>query len=250
MHTGCSKRCLLPRRCASSSKAISGIIGQVYGVRTAHGAGRKHEELAKTAGARLDDIRRAIVNPSRLSAERREEVCIQCHLETTSFPLPNSIQRYDRGPFAYRPGETLGAYWLFFDHAPGTGRDDKFEIVNAVYRLRRSKCFVKSSNALQCTSCHNPHEAPRGVEATRHYDAACRKCHAFDFNRAVAAGKHTRAPGCADCHMPKRRTEDVVHAVATQPSLRLPRLVCVTLDNRACPGALQRMTFVSKMYQY
>ena len=54
-----------------------------------HGPGGRHLQLAKTAGARRDEIRNAIVNPSRLSAERREEVCIQCHLETTSFPLPN-----------------------------------------------------------------------------------------------------------------------------------------------------------------
>ena len=180
-----------------------------------HGPGRKHAQLAKTAGAKLDAIRGAIVNPSRLSTERREEVCIQCHLETTSFPLPNSIQLYDRGPFSYKPGEPLSAYWLFFDHAPNKGRDDKFEIVNAVYRMRRSKCFVESKGALECASCHNPHDVPRGAEATRHYDAACRKCHASGFDRAVAAGKHTQAAGCADCHMPKRRTEDVIHSVAT-----------------------------------
>ena len=182
-----------------------------------HGPGRRHAELAK-AGAKVNAIRGAIVNPSRLSAELREEVCIQCHLETTSFPLPNSIQRYGRAPFAYRPGEPLSADWLFFDHAPGVGRDDKFEIVNSVYRMRRSRCYIASattSNALRCTSCHNPHDVPRGAEATRHYDAACRNCHGSDFNRAVVAGKHTSATGCAGCHMPKRRTEDVVHAVAT-----------------------------------
>lgn len=189
-----------------------------------HGPGRKHAQLAKTAGVKLDSIRGAIVNPARLSVERREEVCIQCHLETTSFPLPNSIQRYGQGPFAYRPGERLSDYWLFFDHAPGTGRDDKFEIANAVYRMRRSKCFLESRSSLQCTSCHNPHDVPRGVEATRHYDAACRKCHASGFDQAVAAGTHTRETGCADCHMPKRRTEDVVHAVATDHFIqrRLP----------------------------
>ena len=179
-----------------------------------HGPGRLHADRAK-AGAKPATIREAIVNPARLSAERREEVCIQCHLETTSFPLPNSIQRYDRGPFAYRPGQPLSADWLFFDHAPGTGRDDKFEIVNAVYRMRRSRCYLANPNALQCTTCHNPHEVPRGAEAVRHYDAACRRCHGSDFNKTVAAGKHTTATGCADCHMPKRRTEDVVHAVAT-----------------------------------
>jgi hypothetical protein len=63
-----------------------------------HGPGRKHNELAGSGKAAPDAIRKAIVNPARLSLERREEICIQCHLETTSFPLPNSLPRYDRGP--------------------------------------------------------------------------------------------------------------------------------------------------------
>ena len=180
-----------------------------------HGPGRRHAQLAQTAGARVQDIRQAIVNPARLGPALRDEVCIQCHLETTSFPLPNSLQRYDRGPFAYRPGQPLSADWLFFDHAPEAGRKEKFEIVNAVYRLRRSKCFLESKGALRCTTCHNPHDIPRGAEAARHYDRACRTCHASAFDRTVAAGKHPRAAGCADCHMPKRRTEDVVHSAAT-----------------------------------
>ena len=106
------------------------------------------------------------------------EVCMECHLETTSFPLPNAIQRYERGPFSYRPGEPLGDFILNFDHAPGTGRDDKFEIVNAAYRLRRSACFLKSSGKMLCTTCHNPHDIPRGEDAARHYTAVCRQCHA------------------------------------------------------------------------
>lgn len=189
-----------------------------------HGPGAKHAQLAKTAGAKLNDIRNAIVNPSRLSRERRDEVCIQCHLESTSFPLPNSLQRYEHGPFAYHPGLPLSDYWLFFDHAPAAGRREKFELVNAVYRMRRSKCYLESEAALSCTTCHNPHDAPRGAAATRHFDAACRQCHSADFDQAVASGKHTAAADCASCHMPKRRTEDVVHAVITDHLIqrRLP----------------------------
>jgi len=180
-----------------------------------HGPGARHAQLAGAAGTSPAAIRAAIVNPARLDPQRREEVCIQCHLETTSFPLPNSIQRYGRGPFAYRPGEPLSAYWLFFDHAPGAGREDKFELVSAVYRLRRSKCYLESRGALGCITCHNPHHVPRGAAAARRYDAACRHCHASAFDRLVDSGRHPRTAGCADCHMPKRRTEDVVHAIAT-----------------------------------
>ncbi len=180
-----------------------------------HGPGRQHAEIAASGKATPEAIRAAIVNPARLTPERREEVCIQCHLETTSFPLPNSLQRYDRGPFDYQPGQPLSNQWLFFDHAPAAGRDDKFEIVNAVYRIRRSKCFLESKGAMECGTCHNPHDVPRGAKAVAHYDAACRKCHGEPFNKIIAAGKHTKASGCADCHMPKRRTEDVVHSLAT-----------------------------------
>ncbi|MCA2968272.1 MAG: tetratricopeptide repeat protein [Acidobacteriaceae bacterium] len=198
-----------------------------------HGPGLRHVELAR-AGAASAALREAIVNPARLTPDRREEVCMQCHLETTSFPLPNSLARYDRGPFDYQPGQPLSNQWLFFDHAPAAQRQDKFELVNAVYRIRQSRCFLESAQAasarhqrarnspnlpgpraLGCTSCHDPHHIPRGQPAVAHYDAACRKCHAEEFNRTVAAGRHPASANCASCHMPKRRTEDVVHAIVT-----------------------------------
>jgi len=145
----------------------AGALPEGIDCQRCHGPGSRHAKLAATAGAKRADIRNAIVNPSRLTAERQIEVCMVCHLETTSFPLPNAIQRYDRGPFSYRPGEAMGAFILNFDHAAGTGREDKFEIVNAAYRLRRSVCFLKSNGKMLCTTCHNPHDIPRGEAAER-----------------------------------------------------------------------------------
>ena len=185
-----------------------------------HGPGRKHVQFAKTAGATLKEIRNSIVNPARLSPQRQMEICMSCHLESTSFPLPNALRRYDRGPFSYRPGESLGAFILNFDHAPGTGRGDKFELVSAAYRLRQSACFLKSNGKLLCTTCHNPHDIPRGETAAQHYTAVCRECHASAFDRLVGSGKHSPSADCIGCHMPKRRTEDVVHAVVTDHYIR------------------------------
>ena len=173
-----------------------------------HGTGDRHIALAQR-GAGLADVRAAITNPSRLTTERQLEVCMQCHLETTSSPLPDAIVRYDRGPFSYRPGEPLGDFKLIFDHAAGTGYDDKFEITGSVYRLRKSRCFRESGGALTCTTCHDPHNGPRD------YSKACRQCHAAAFERLVAAGSHTASANCIGCHMPKRRADDVVHAVMT-----------------------------------
>jgi predicted CXXCH cytochrome family protein len=173
-----------------------------------HGPGARHIAVAERAGATRDQIRAAILNPARLDPEREMEVCLQCHLETTSRLLPHSIARLDSGPFDYLPGQPLGNFRLDFDRA--RGRNEDFEVAHAAYRLRASQCFVKSAGKLRCTSCHNPHDIPRGEAAVRHYNSVCLDCHA-----APAAPGHQAQADCVGCHMPKRRTDDAVHIVMT-----------------------------------
>ncbi|MGH9719727.1 MAG: hypothetical protein ACRD8O_05910, partial [Bryobacteraceae bacterium] len=124
-----------------------------------HGPGSQHVELAGK-GQDVEGIRKTVVNPARLSLDRQMDVCQQCHLETTSDELPQAVRRFGRGIYSFRPGESLSDYVAHFDHAPGTGHDDKFEINSSAYRLRRSACFQKSEGRLVCTTCHNPHRTP------------------------------------------------------------------------------------------
>jgi tetratricopeptide (TPR) repeat protein len=182
-----------------------------------HGPGRAHIEAAGSGHATLESVRAAIVNPARLNRERQLEVCMQCHLETTHFALPNEILRHPQQPFSYQPGEPLGDSILFFDHAPGTGHDDKFEIVNAAYRLRKSACF--RSSQMTCTTCHDTHYVLPPEKAAARYTAVCRNCHAA----AHAAKMPIGANSCIECHMPQRRTGDVVHAVMTDHYIQRKR---------------------------
>ena len=177
-----------------------------------HGPGERHIETAARAGAKVEEIRAAIVNPRRLSPDRELDICMQCHLETTTATLPHAIRRLDRGPFSYRPGEPLGDFRLTFDRAEGMG--DRFEIAYGAYRMRKSQCFLKSEGKLRCTTCHDPHNIPRGEAATLRYNAICRDCHRA-LERTAAPGAHTAAANCVSCHMPKRRTDDAVHVVMT-----------------------------------
>ena len=166
-----------------------------------HGPGARH---AETRAAK------DIVNPAKLSPERSLETCMQCHYETTTFRLPDSLRRFGRGFYSYRPGEPLGDYAVHFDHAPGSEWDEKFEIVSAAYRLRQSACFQKSAGAMTCLDCHNPHDRPETEARPAHYRERCQSCHA-----AVNLDGHPQSGDCVACHMPLRRTEDVVHVAMT-----------------------------------
>lgn len=174
-----------------------------------HGPGQRHVDLA-SAGAAKDAIRAAIVNPARLNPDREIEVCLQCHLETSNQKLPHSIRRFGRGPFSYVPGEPLGDFQIAFDRAPGANQS--FEVAQGGYRLRKSQCFLKSAGSLRCTTCHNPHDIPRGEPATAHYNQVCLTCHQ---NKLPASTAHNTKANCTSCHMPKRRTDDAVHVVMT-----------------------------------
>src|SRR5258708_5058871 len=176
-----------------------------------HGPGRDHIR-ALNAGVSLEKIRTAILNPARLNPESQLEICMQCHLETTTRSLPHSVVRFDRNVFSFRPGEPLANYVLNFDYAPGHAPEDRFEIAHMVYRLRKSACFRATAGtrqAMTCTTCHDPHKSPRGAS----YVPVCRQCHAAAFNARVASGRHTASNDCIVCHMPKRRTDDVIPAV-------------------------------------
>jgi tetratricopeptide (TPR) repeat protein len=184
-----------------------------------HGPGSAHVRAASSNGASIQSIRAAIVNPATLSRDRQMDVCMQCHLETTSSELPGSLRKVDRAPLSYRPGYPLQDYELFFDRKPGTGYDDRLEVAHQAYRLRKSACFLKSQ--MTCITCHNPHQALRGEEATKHYVAVCSSCHA-DVHMSgisVVGAPMSKTAGigsnCLTCHMWKRRTEDAVHVVMT-----------------------------------
>jgi predicted CXXCH cytochrome family protein len=193
-------------------------LPQGIGCQRCHGPGERHVETVTRAGATLAQVRASIVNPAQLTPEREFEVCLQCHLETSSLLLPHALLRVDRGMYSYRPGQPLGAYRLDLDRAPE--KNTRFEIADAPYRLRQSQCYLQTQSwapakRMQCTTCHDPHNIPRGEAATQHYDAVCLTCHAAGAPAPMARSHNNTNPDCISCHMPKRRTDDAIHIAMT-----------------------------------
>ncbi|HYE73777.1 MAG TPA: tetratricopeptide repeat protein, partial [Blastocatellia bacterium] len=178
-----------------------------------HGPGQAHVEAVQQS-LPVERIRGAIINPARLSTERQLELCMQCHLETTSLKLPASISRFGRGIFSYLPGEPLEKYILHFDRAAENANDEHFEFVSAAYRMRESQCF-KKSGTMTCTTCHNPHEPSNTQTSFSRYTKACQSCHQATVQKLVSENSHPNSENCASCHMPKRRPSDAIHTFVT-----------------------------------
>jgi tetratricopeptide (TPR) repeat protein len=199
----------------SASPVYSGALREGIDCQRCHGPGAAHVKAAQTPGTSIAQINALILNPIKLSKGREMEVCEQCHLETTSSSLPNLIRHYDQQPFGYMANQPLGTFNSYFSRDPEKGPTDNFEIVSAPYRLRQSRCYVKSEGALTCETCHNPHDLHKGPESVSYYASICMKCHAASLPARIALHQHPASNDCVSCHMPKRRTEDVVHAIMT-----------------------------------
>ncbi len=174
----------------------------------------------------------SIVNPAKLPAERRDQVCMQCHLEGNA-----AIERAGKHLYEYRPGDDLGdyiRYYLLVDsRSPNLRAASQFEA------LAQSTCKKKSGDAMTCTSCHDPHRSVPAPERVSFYRGKCLACHGAAFG----AKHHADQPDCAHCHMPAELSSDVVHTEVTDH--RIPRHPAIgpALENAGAPTSPQLVPF-------
>ncbi len=181
------------------------------GCQRCHGPGAEHMR-AGILGKPHEEIRSLIVNPRKLKNKERDSVCFQCHM------LPSvaimGARRFDRSDYSFRPGQILSDYLVHVEveelNEPEPGR---FEINHHGYRFYQSKCYTKSEGKMACISCHNPHIKPESKAFRTHVSTVCLDCHQSEVE------KHqpilTDGENCVGCHMPTRRTRDVVLVTMT-----------------------------------
>ena len=183
------------------------------GCQRCHGPGADHARTVLAGGSDIETIRSKIVNPARLEGEHRDSVCFQCHM------LPsvtvNGARRIGRNDYSYRPGELLSDYLVHVEVSEeGISREDQFEINHHGYRFFLSSCYQESEGSFGCIDCHNPHVKPASADIRASSSRVCLDCHE-DAAAAHAGSTAYDEADCVTCHMPQRRTTDVVEATMT-----------------------------------
>lgn len=172
-----------------------------------------------------------IINPAKLSPERRDAICMQCHMEGRV-----SVERPGKHVYEFRPGDSLSDYIRFYVLA-GSSR---LGAVSQVEALAESMCKRKSGDAMSCTSCHDPHYSPPVQERAAYFRAKCLTCHTN-----LAEKHHPEQRDCTSCHMPALASTNIAHTEVTDH--RIPRLANISTnlaeDKGAMGGQLELVPF-------
>ena len=184
------------------------IHEQTIGCERCHGPGSRHVAQRNSQAIESGQPDPTIVHPGRLSRERLESICAQCHLQNNAAANIRGRQLTD-----YRPGHRLAEHRAHFVFAnSGTA----MTVVGHVEQLHNSRCYTQAKT-LTCTTCHDPHHSITSPsEADDLYRAKCLQCHQPDTCGLPATDLRRREARdrCASCHMPQTTTE-IPHVAST-----------------------------------
>jgi tetratricopeptide (TPR) repeat protein len=168
---------------------------------------------------------KAIAEGSGACASDRSIGCERCHGPGGDHLLAVEGKLVDIDPAIERPNLVTGSRVVRLCaecHSP-KGKTSSEVQITARFQgttLTWSRCYTESGDALDCTTCHDPHRNASTTPA--HYEARCLDCHSPKLGRPSAAGQGDDRPGprtlrdrstgsvcpvnpstgCIGCHMP------------------------------------------------
>lgn len=156
-----------------------------------HGPGLNHVTAMKAG--RIEDGRKAVLNPSKLDPGKSVDFCGACH-RTSADVIEMGV---------------IGVATVRFQP----------------FRLEESRCWLRTEKPLTCVTCHDPHQPL--VHDIDSYDHVCLDCHT---SRETGNSKHDRRivwcrvsdKHCVNCHMPKVEVPDM-HYSFTDHRIRIVR---------------------------
>jgi predicted CXXCH cytochrome family protein len=195
------------------------------GCQRCHGPGAGHVALAierDLGGAvTVEALRGAILNPGEFTAKQQRDLCASCHFQPTV--AVNAPLRLGVGAMGFRPGDRLDAHVAHIDITDALrAPTERFDINHHPYRLEQSACFVETGGTFGCLSCHDPHGKAPAAQRAAQVRGVCLDCHSSDTVAALHPAMSVPEADCASCHMPKRRTQDVIEVTMTDHLIQIP----------------------------
>jgi hypothetical protein len=177
-----------------------------------HGDAREHTQIVSgREAARGSEL--GLARLGKLAPGTQRDVCARCHLQGDA-----RIDLVAGKPSGVHP--LAGQIPVLVP----SGAPDDFRFVGQLERLALSACF-RSSPAMTCTSCHEPHRgvAAQGVES---FDTRCARCHQVAKSHtslivSQVTGGAARSPsGCVDCHVRRSQPFDLPHVRSADHFIR------------------------------
>ena len=175
------------------------------GCEKCHGPGSAHTKKP---------VRATIVNPARLSANRANDTCIQCHSQGKPLTNPIAGRHYD-WPVGYDVTKNLGDFWELEEHKLGETTFTHFADGTGHKNRMQGNDFVQSAmytHGVTCSSCHDPHGTANNADLLKPATAVCLTCHGPSspngpHTATIEQHTHHQAAStgseCVNCHMPK-----------------------------------------------
>jgi predicted CXXCH cytochrome family protein len=153
-----------------------------------------------------------ILNPDKLAANKRDSICLQCHLEAEVLVNRRGHTLYD-----FKPGGEISDDIVHFVHRNTVGAGGR--ATSQWEALLQSACKRQSGDRLTCTTCHDPHRSIPAEESVAYYRNKCLACHT---DAKFATAHHPEQQNCAACHMPTSNTRDIAHEQVTDHRIQIP----------------------------
>lgn len=133
-------------------------------------------------------IAQHILDIKELTQQQQLDACAKCH---------SGVRRPSRPAFTFKTGDKLDDFWR--PNYSSVSNTETLDVHGNQYGLLTgSQCF-KESEAMTCSTCHNPHKNQR--DQLEGFSQKCIGCHQdtgihkFDLKDGMTSN-------CIDCHMP------------------------------------------------
>ncbi len=154
-----------------------------------HGPSKKHVDFRTGNLGELKED--PVIRIDNLSRQLRMDNCVQCHSGLRAIQIKEN-------PFSFVVGDQLDEYAKNYNFGRSQAELDVHG--NQYGLLKSSECYI-NSEALTCTTCHDPHKKQRGD--SNHFNSKCIECHSAPKELHHDSGLDTTdLNNCISCHIP------------------------------------------------